>query len=150
LSSAAMASTWWRVRELYCPTMCERSCFFYIYNDLCYRDTWWIFACLFFLYFQIYAEATLVFPLLVAETFAKRYHATKVKAESDVWACTVFELHLKLCVFVSWDRTCSWYKNNGIASYVNQTSLILVPKLVPIYILTPDISPRSLTSQNIT
>jgi hypothetical protein len=37
-----------------------------------------------FLLFQIYAEATLVFPLLVAETFATRYHATKVKAESDV------------------------------------------------------------------
>jgi len=35
-------------------------------------------------YFQIFAEATLVFPLLVAETFAARYHATKVKAESDV------------------------------------------------------------------
>lgn len=35
-------------------------------------------------FFQIYAEATLVFPLLVGETFAKRYHATKVKAESDV------------------------------------------------------------------
>jgi hypothetical protein len=34
--------------------------------------------------FQIYAEATLVFPLLVGETFAKQYHATKVKAESDV------------------------------------------------------------------
>ncbi|GFG28228.1 hypothetical protein Cfor_07868 [Coptotermes formosanus] len=33
---------------------------------------------------KIYAEATLVFPLLVGETFAKRYHATKVKAESDV------------------------------------------------------------------
>lgn len=49
-------------------------------------DIWWIFKCLFFFvfYFQIYAEATLVFPLLVAETFAMRYHATKVKAESDV------------------------------------------------------------------
>lgn len=41
-------------------------------------------TCLFFFYFQIFAEATLVFPLLVAETFAARYHATKVKAESDV------------------------------------------------------------------
>jgi hypothetical protein len=41
-------------------------------------------TCLFFFYFQIFAEATLVFPLLVAETFAVRYHATKVKAESDV------------------------------------------------------------------
>jgi len=39
---------------------------------------------LFSIYFQIYADATLVFPLLVAETFAARYHATKVKAESDV------------------------------------------------------------------
>ncbi|PSN57913.1 putative deoxyhypusine synthase [Blattella germanica] len=33
---------------------------------------------------KIYGEATLIFPLLVGETFAKRYHATKVKAESDV------------------------------------------------------------------
>nr|CAD7412426.1 unnamed protein product [Timema cristinae] len=32
----------------------------------------------------IYAEATLVFPLLVGETFAKYYHSSKVKAESDV------------------------------------------------------------------
>nr|CAD7433589.1 unnamed protein product [Timema monikensis] len=33
---------------------------------------------------KIYAEATLVFPLLVGETFAKYYHSSKVKAESDV------------------------------------------------------------------
>ncbi|XP_021938994.1 probable deoxyhypusine synthase isoform X2 [Zootermopsis nevadensis] len=33
---------------------------------------------------MVYSEASLVFPLLVGETFAKRYHATKIKAESDV------------------------------------------------------------------
>ncbi|XP_043480314.1 probable deoxyhypusine synthase [Leptopilina heterotoma] len=33
---------------------------------------------------KIYAEATLVFPLLVGETFAKHYHSSKVKTVSDV------------------------------------------------------------------
>ncbi|XP_049785734.1 probable deoxyhypusine synthase [Schistocerca cancellata] len=33
---------------------------------------------------KVYAEASLVFPLLVGETFAKQYHATKEKTISDV------------------------------------------------------------------
>ncbi|XP_051170064.1 probable deoxyhypusine synthase [Leptopilina boulardi] len=33
---------------------------------------------------KIYAEATLIFPLLVGETFAKHYHSSKVKTVSDV------------------------------------------------------------------
>lgn len=31
------------------------------------------------IFFQIYGEATLIFPLLVGETFAKRYHNNKNK-----------------------------------------------------------------------
>jgi deoxyhypusine synthase len=30
---------------------------------------------------QIYADATIVFPLLVAQTFAKDFHAEKAKEE---------------------------------------------------------------------
>ncbi|XP_031836763.1 deoxyhypusine synthase isoform X1 [Nomia melanderi] len=33
---------------------------------------------------KIYGEATLIFPLLVGETFARRYHSTKQKTVSDV------------------------------------------------------------------
>lgn len=33
---------------------------------------------------KIYGEASLIFPLLVGETFAKKYHSSKIKAESEV------------------------------------------------------------------